>query len=378
MGKKKVIILYSTGGMGHKKAAIAIYDALLNRGRAVDAEIIDVLDYATPFYRFAYMKGYVFLMSSGRWLWGALYYFTNNRLVDALTRRMREFLDNRNFPGLSGMIIDRAPDAVIATHFVLPSIAGVFKRDKSFRSRLYTVITDYGPHAYWLSPDMNRFFVGSDSVAQELSKVGIPGDKIAVTGIPTVEEFGRRFDLEKLRGNYGLEKGKKTIFLMSGGFGVGPIGRMLLSLNKCRAGTIQVITVCGHNEAVYEKIVLLKKDLNYPLVLFGFTDKVAELMAVSDLMITKAGGISVTEALDSRLPMILFASVPGQETWNERLLTACGAAVKAKKVSDLPVIADRILFSGNVTENMKASIDKVRRPDAAERIVDIVLEEVGE
>ncbi|MFQ5953014.1 MAG: UDP-N-acetylglucosamine--LPS N-acetylglucosamine transferase, partial [Candidatus Omnitrophota bacterium] len=101
-----------------------------------------------------------------------------------------------------------------------------------------------------------------------------------------------------------------------------------------------------------------------------------ELMSVSDLMITKAGGISVTEALDARLPMILFASIPGQEIWNERLLVANGAAEKAAKVEDLPVMADRILLSDEEAESLRAGIDKIRQPDAAEKVANLVMEDI--
>jgi len=114
---------------------------------------------------------------------------------------------------------------------------------------------------------------------------------------------------------------------------------MLKSLKLCKT-KIQVITVCGHNKKAYENINELRKSLNYPVVVIGFTDKVAELMSVSDLMVTKAGGISVTEAMNMRLPMVLFASIPGQETWNEELLTENGAAIKAASVGDLPGIVD--------------------------------------
>ena len=100
-------------------------------------------------------------------------------------------------------------------------------------------------------------------------------------------------------------------------------------------------------------------------------------MSVSDLMITKAGGISTTEAMSARLPMIFFASIPGQETWNEQLLTANNAAEKAQRVEEIPAMADKVLLSEDVSENLKAGIDKIRRPDAAERIVDIVLDQIG-
>ena len=372
---KKVIILYSTGGMGHKKAAIAVHKAFQDKAPDVDVETVDVLEYGNRIYNFLYKDFYVFLMSRARWLWGCLYYFSNSPLVDMMTRGIRAQSDMRSLPGLGSMLAKKAPDAIVATHFLLPSIAGILRKKKGLRSKMFTLVTDYGPHSCWLSDHVDRFFVGAEPVSLELVKRGIPAEKIDATGIPTEHSFLMKFDRDELRRTYGLDEKKKTIFLMSGGFGVGPIGKMLLSLNSCRTD-IQVIAVCGHNKAVHENIKALKERLRYPLVLFGFTDKIAELMAVSDLMITKAGGISVTESMNSHLPMILFASIPGQETWNEHFLIASGAAEKARKIEDIPVIADRMLLSDDVYDSFKKNIDRIRKPRAAEEIVEIVLREI--
>ncbi|MCK4852565.1 MAG: hypothetical protein KAS86_05550, partial [Candidatus Omnitrophica bacterium] len=332
---KKIVILYSTAGMGHKKAAIALFRAFRKRGDNVSVSNIDTLDYATKFYKFLYLDLYVFLMTRARWLWGILYYLSDTRIVDKFMRKFRGSFDLRSLRGLEAMLVKERPDAIVATHFILPGIAGVIKRRMGTAPRLYVGITDYGPHAFWLSEDIDRFFIGAGSMTAGLVKRGIREEKITVTGIPAVEEFSNEFDAEALRGTYGLDPGRKTVFVLSGGFGVGPMESILLSLRSCRVD-IQVITVCGHNKRAYDRIDALRPGLNYPVKLFGFTDKIAELMAVSDLMITKAGGISVTEALDMCLPMILFASVPGQETWNERLLLGAGAAEKAGSVDEIP------------------------------------------
>lgn len=372
--KKKIIILYSTGGMGHKKAAMALLKEFKGR-EDVRCEMVDVLDYGNRFYSFVYKDLYVFLMSHARWLWGALYHLSNNVVADFLTRKLRGIMDYRSLPGLGDMLVKKEPNAIVATHFLLPSIADVLTRNRSFYSRMSAVITDYGPHTYWLSNAIDRFFVGSVPASEELAKRGIPQDRITVTGIPTTDEFCGTFDTESLRRTYKLDKDRKTIFLMSGGFGVGPMEMMLLSLNDCNAD-IQVIAVCGHNKEAYDDIGKLREKLDYPLLLFGFTDKIAELMAVSDIMVTKAGGISVTEALNMRLPMVFFASVPGQETWNEDLLVRVGAAQKADNVKDIPVIVNRMLLSEDAYEALREGIDKVRRPDAAARIVDMVLKDI--
>jgi len=371
MDKKKIIILYSTAGMGHKKAAIAIYNAFKSRGEDLDIENVDVLDYANKIYKYLYLDLYVFMMSKAKWLWGALYYLSNIPFVDVLTRKIRAIMDYYSLAGVGEMLRRKNPDVIVATHFFLPSVMGILKKTKGFKAKTFVLITDNGPHSFWLSPYIDRFFVGSEFAAGEVAKRGIPKEKIDVTGISTMAEFHQKFDVPELKRKYHLDETKKTIFLMSGGFGVGPMEQMLLSLNSCRA-EVQVIVVCGHNKTAYKNVAELKEKLKFPIIQFAFTDEVAKLMAVSDLMITKAGGISVTEALNARLPMILFGSIPGQETWNEEFLKEAGAAKKVESVKEIPLVVDEILSSEEVYNALKSSIDKVRRPYAAEEIAKIV------
>lgn len=375
---KRVVILYSTGGMGHKKAAFAVLEAFRKKAPDAEVEAIDALACAGKVYNFIYKDFYIFFMTKAKWLWGLLYDISNLPWVDALTRGIRHRADLAGVSKLVPMLHDKAADAVIATHFILPSLAEELKKDRWFKSRLYTVVTDYGPHSYWLSGDIDTFFVGSRQALEEMVKRGIQREKMCVTGIPTEAVFNGSgdFDAARIRMDHGLDDKRKTIFLLSGGFGVGPMERMLLSLNSCRA-EIQVIAVCGHNERAYKDIEKMKPKLKYPVALFGFTDKVAELMAASDIMVTKAGGISVTEALNARLPMVLFASIPGQETWNEKMLLRSGAARKAEQVKDIPVLVDSALMTPGAMEAMKRSIERIRRPHAAEEIAERVLRDIG-
>ncbi|MDP8258191.1 MAG: glycosyltransferase [Candidatus Aadella gelida] len=373
MSKKKIVIVYSTAGMGHKKAALVIFD-VLKENENIDVEVMDILDLSGKFYKFLYSDAYNFAMSRGKLLWGFMYWLTNIPLVDKLTRKLKSVSDYVNLRKFSKALMDKKPDAVIATHFLVPSIAGILIK-KGLESKIFTLMTDYGPHSFWLSDHVDRFFVGSDFAARKLAERNIPSEKIDVTGISTSSDFHQSLDMTVLRGRYGIDKNLKTIFLMSGGFGVGPISKMLVSLNLCST-PIQVIVVCGHNKKAYKNVEDIKTKLKYPIIPFGFTDKVAELMAVSDLMITKAGGISVTEALNTRLPMILFGSIPGQEAWNEKFLLTSGAARKAKKIKDIPIAVDEILSEPRVYDTFKKGTDSIRKPYAAEEIVKIVLEEI--
>ena len=374
---KKILILYSTGGMGHKKAAAALFESFKKHADKVVVKNIDTLDFGNAFYKFLYMNCYVFLMTKGKRLWGFLYYLTDIGIIDKIMKKVREVLDIKSMKGLEALLIKENPDAIVSTHFVLSAIAKVVKQRVNHRVKQYVVITDYGPHGFWIADDIDKYFVGSRSMVPDMLKRGIPENKISVTGIPVVEDFKQTFNIPELRKKYSLVDERKTIFMLSGGFGVGPMEEMLKTLDKCKTD-IQVITVCGHNEELYKNIDAMKETLNYPITLLGFSDKVPELMAVADLMITKAGGISVTEALVMKLPMILYASIPGQETWNEQMLTGAHAAMKADSVEKLSELSDRALLSVDVYESLKAGIETVRHDDSAEEIVETILSELEE
>jgi processive 1,2-diacylglycerol beta-glucosyltransferase len=373
--RKKILLVYSTAGMGHKKAAFALEGAMAEESERYEVRTVDIMEYADRAYRFLYLDFYVFLMKKATWLWALMFYMSDIRLVDILTRKIRQKMDYSGLPGFGDFLLKEDPDAIVATHFLVPSISGILRK-KGLKSRLTAVVTDYGPHSYWLSPYIDMYFAASHRVKTELVRKGIRSESVRVTGIPTTGEFHIKHNEDDIRKKHGLDGTRKTVFVMSGGFGVGPVGKMLEAMSSCKA-SIQVIAVCGHNKELYVKLEKVASFLDYPVKLFGFTDKVAELMAVSDIMITKAGGISVTEAMDSGLPMILYGSIPGQETWNEAFLSENGAAVLARSIKDIPRIADEMLSDPETYETFKRGIGKICRPHAAEEIASDVMKAIG-
>ncbi len=370
--RKKIILVYSTAGLGHKKAALALESVIKTHGDRAEVKAVDIMEYASSFYRFIYLDLYVFLMKKARWLWAFMFYVSDNVLFDIMARKIRGRLDYSGVRSLEDLLREEKADAVVATHFLVTSIALILK-SRGVQSKLFAVVTDYGPHAYWVSRGVDKYFVGCEWTRSELIRKGVPGERIVVTGIPTTGEFHEEHDTTALKKHYGVDPDRKTVFIMSGGFGVGPVGKMLKAM-KDTSSRIQVIAVCGHNEKLYSELEDISGSLNYPVKLFGFTDKVAELMAISDLMITKAGGISVTEAMDSELPMVLYGSIPGQETWNEKMLLEAGAAELAKSINDIPRIVDHVFGSQDTYYSFKKSIREARKPFAARDITREVME----
>ncbi|HNX90327.1 MAG TPA: glycosyltransferase [Candidatus Omnitrophota bacterium] len=372
---KKIIIMYSTSGLGHKYTGEGILQALQKREKEIDVKFINILDYGNGFFKFLHFKFYVTLMKYAKKLWAFLYYLSDMPVTSTIIRKTLHALDSKSWRGLEELMIKEKPDAIIATHFFLTSIAHSIKSNPALKVKLYLMVSGFGMHNVWFSKDIDHFFVGSDDVQKDLMKRGIHYEDITVTGMPTKDAFKAQGDVVKLRAEFGLDAEKKTVLLLSGGYGVAPIESILGSLRLVKA-PIQVIAICGYNEDAYANVNKNKDKYGFPVKAFGFTDKVPELMSVSDLIITKAGTSSITQAMAMCLPMILFSYVPGHETPTVEYLLESGVALEARNMGEIPALVDDILLDKDLYDKMKKGLEKIRKPNAADEIVDIVLEDL--
>ena len=166
----------------------------------------------------------------------------------------------------------------------------------------------------------------------------------------------------------GLTPGKKTIFILGGGFGVGPLKNIVLHLDKMEED-FQGIVVCGYNKKLYNMLAKVAEPAKHAFKIYGFVDNIDELMSASDVLISKSGGITVTEALNAALPMIVIDPIPGQEMRNYKFLEKHNAALKINRPEDLTSIVKELL-SSNKLDILRDNIKKIRLIDSAERIVD--------
>ena len=365
----KELILYATAGIGHKKAAIAVKEAFDQKGMK-DVVMEDVLNYTSPFFRASYCSIYIFLVKYLPTIWGFFYYVLDNPFIYALVRPIRRFTNKVNSYKFVKFLLDNKPETVIVTHFMPLEIIAVLKRKGILNTRLVAVITDYKSHTFWLSQHVDLYIVPSDYTKEDFIKRGIREDKIKALGIPCELGFSKQHDTNAIKDKFGLDKNKKTVFILGGGFGVGPIKKIAANLDKAEED-FQVMVVCGYNKVLFESINNIAKTARHPFRVFGFVDNVDELMAVSSVLISKSGGITTTEALSSTLPMIVVDPIPGQEMRNYIFLEKSEAAVKLKRAEDISGII-RMLFSTGKLETLKENIRKIRYENSAKNIVEEV------
>ncbi|MBN1353054.1 MAG: glycosyltransferase [Candidatus Omnitrophica bacterium] len=363
--KKKIVIFYATAGIGHKKAAMAIKDAFYGMNRK-DVLFEDVLDYTNTFFKSSYNSVYLFLIRYLPTIWGLCYYLLDNRFVYAALRPLRRLVNRINSGPLVRFLLNKRPDAVICTHFMSVEVVSYLKKKGVLKTRLVSVITDYKAHRFWLSDYVDDYIAGADYTKEDLIRRGVPAQKILTFGIPCAGRFSTSHDADRIKSQIGLLKDKNTIFVLGGGFGIGPIRSIAYHMDRLKED-FQCIVVCGYNTKLYNEISKMAQSSAHTFKVYGFVDNVDELMAVSDLLISKPGGITVTEALASALPMIVINPIPGQEMRNYKFLERYNAALKAKSPKETVEIIKGLLVSGKLGA-LKENIKKIRQVNSAERI----------
>lgn len=315
----KVFILYASAGAGHKKAAQAVYNYLKSSRPDLELSFIDILDYSNPVFKFLASSGYIFLITNFPWVW----YFLYRSSCSLYKSGLRIFFEYVSCFRLLSLIRKENPDIIISTHFLSSTVVTVGKKQGWIESKLITIITDYCLHPFWIADGVDSYIVSSIDVKKELLKYGVEEGKIKIYGIPVDAKFYSTLSRETVAKKLGVGYSSFTVLIMTGAIGIGPIEEVV----KALVGSTQMLVVCGNNRKLYTR--LLKQNLRQVKVC-PLVNNVDELMSVSDIVLTKAGGLTITESLIKNLPMVFFASIPGLETTNADVICKYGAAFKAK------------------------------------------------
>jgi processive 1,2-diacylglycerol beta-glucosyltransferase len=218
-------------------------------------------------------------------------------------------------------------------------------------ARKYVITTDYNIHKGWIHSHIDKYFIPNDETKKTLKRYGVKEDKIEITGIPIAKKFYKVTKEEKIKRLISLDKSKKTILIMGGGDGVIYHATKLVSSLSYK---YNIICIAGRNHKLKEKI----KNLHFPnCKVFGFTKNVEKLIQAADIVITKAGGLSMTEIITMQKPVIVYKQLPGQEALNSQYFEKHKACVIAKTIKEVDILVSKIL-SGKISLNTKFLIQK--------------------
>jgi processive 1,2-diacylglycerol beta-glucosyltransferase len=372
--KPRVLLLSATSGAGHVRAAQALEKAFVARGDCA-VEHIDALQYVSRLFQRVYDKAYISMVRRAPALMGVLYDRTDQPWLHP---RRRLALDRLNTGPMIRMLKRVQPDLCLATHFLPAEIIAWLIAKKKLRAHNAIVVTDYDVHAMWLCRTVDRYYVAIDEAAEYLARIGVPREKLHVTGIPVDPLFAITVNRSDARKELGLDVAAPMILISAGGYGIGPVEQLvkdLLALDR----PWQIAAIAGKSEKTRKRLEELAKGAGklssgFPrLCPVGFTTEMDKYMAAADLMVGKAGGLTTSEALARGLPMALIEPIPGQEERNADHLLEAGAAIRC---NNLPAAAWKIaalLDDSPRFTRMKDAARNLGRPGAAAAIAEDAL-----
>ena len=359
----RILIATVTAGAGHLQAAAALEEAW-RRFRPGDVvEKVDLLDFVSRLQRRVYVQGYVKLVKHAPELWGMVFKKTDNPAWLRKVARFRRGFAERTNKKFVKYLKAFQPDAVICTHY-LPVEIMAHQERKGFNPMTVCVVTDFEAHALWMEQAVDLYCVAAEATKASLLARGAKGENVVVTGIPIAPGFSALPNPRAVRKNYGLRDDLPVLLVLGGGFGMGPVARILSALDKIERG-FQTLVVAGHNEKLRRDLAC--GDYRHPTRVLGFATNMHELMAVADLIVTKPGGLTTSEALAMGRPLFILNPIPGQEAANSDFLLERGAAAKVNRIEDLPFRVEQLIGSKKLKEMARAARE-LGHPNAAQEV----------
>jgi processive 1,2-diacylglycerol beta-glucosyltransferase len=364
---RRLLILSASAGHGHIRCGQAVERACAELGFGWTVGHIDILDYTNPLFKTVYSKMYIDMMTSMPEVLGWLY----DQLDKPWKSKSRKLAFDKLHVGPFVRLLERwRPDVVFSTHSLPAEIISWLRarKRKPMAIRQGVVITDFDVHALWLCEHYEHYFVALPETRVHLEELGMPPEKITVSGIPIDPVFTRLPDRQEMRRKHGLDPERVTILISAGGYGVGRVEAVLALLLRLRHPA-QVIAVCGKNEALRTRLEALAADTDrHPRVnlkVVGYTSAMHEYMAASDLIVGKPGGMTMSEALASGLVWVIVNPIPGQEERNSDHLLEEGCAIKCNNLPTLTYKIDCLLDEPARLATMRQNARRLGRPDAA-------------
>jgi processive 1,2-diacylglycerol beta-glucosyltransferase len=367
----KVLILTASYGSGHARAAGVLADEFRRAG-ALPTVVDHFRDLVHPKFDQWSRALYYTILRRAPALWGGAYWLGDQISVSSPfmlglnrvgARKLRRLLHAQRF------------DQVVSVQ-PTPAAALSYLRSRGEPTPPHTtVFTDFVAHTQWIHPHVDRYCVPAEEIAHELTAKGLPSEGVVVTGIPVACEFLQQPDRAAARLALGLSPRLPVLLFMDGsggGFGrLEEAAQAVLAMEQ----SFQAVFVAGHERGLEARLRRLADGHENRVKVFGFVDHIRELMAAADFLVTKAGGLTLAEALAAELPVICFGSLPGQETRNERFAAMSGVGLVAGSGAQLQRVIAAALRDPVLLRDIRERIGLYRRPRAAQDIVGLVLGE---
>lgn len=368
---KRVLIVSVGAGAGHIKAAEALEKTFRADHRVTEVINQDALKYTNKLFRDFYSRFYDSLVKSAPNFLGWWYKTSDEPWR---TDTMRHMLDRLNTKPLVRFIQSYQPDITVCTHFMPAGIISHLIARKQLEAHLSIVVTDYDCHAMWLSRAFHRYFVALDETRAYLQMLGLPEERITVSGIPIDPIFNQRTTLPQAKLDLGLNPELPVLLLSAGALGAAQTDFLVERLRHLNRD-VQTLVICGKNNALKQQIEQRVGHDPFHFRIMGYTHEMHRLMQASDLLIGKPGGLTISEALASELPLCIINPIPGQEERNSDHLLEDGVAIKCNDPCILSWKIEQLLNDPERLARMRINTKRIAKPYAAKTVVDTLIDD---
>ena len=368
--KKRILILTASVGSGHIKAAQAVAEELRRQAPETELFTVDFMSREISFLHWLMKKLYLIILALVPNLYDHCYKLSGEGSGGSLAQGAFSCL---MLPVLRKILAQYQPDLVLCTHPFPEGACALLKKKGSAEKRnlpLAVVMTDYSLHQIWLYPQVDAYFMATESMKEEIEKRGLQPQLAVASGIPVSMELREMLPKGELRKELGLDE-LPTVLLMGGGLGLGGLDETLRQLEKLPQ-KLQLLVIAGRNEKLLAKVQAISRESHHAIRCWGYTDEARRLMGASDLLITKPGGLTISEAFVLGLPMLLHDPIPGPETENAVYATRHGAALWLHPGEPLARAVTELLQGGLASMGEKSRA--CARPEAASLIAEKILE----
>ncbi len=366
----KVLVLTLSFGSGHVRAAHAVASELRHQAPSATVLVVDVLAECRLLFRACYEWPYWLMLRYAPSLWDR---FSTARVNQKHTGTAPAWAFRMGCPKVFSTIESLNPDVIVAVEVAACELAAIARRRGLTRAPILNVITDYEAEPIWVQPEVDAFTVPDESVGAELISWGAPANRISRCGIPIDPAFDKINNPKAVRLRYGIKDGAPIVLLMGGGMGPTRMDQVVeqLSDSKC---DVHLVAIAGKDKRVLRKLERLRVNPPVSLTVIGWTDQIAALMQAACLLVTKPGGLTISEAAQCSLPVIFFDPIPGAEFVNAKRMVDVGAALITAGPAETAQAIAALLHDRESTDAMACRSHTMARPNARKEIAALALD----
>jgi processive 1,2-diacylglycerol beta-glucosyltransferase len=360
----KILVLTLSFGSGHVQAAHAVARELTRQEPKAEVRVVDALAGCRLLFRAAYVWPYWAMIRYAPTLWA--------RLFAARARRRSEqtapaWAFRWGCPRVFKVISEFEPHTIIAVEVAACEMAVIAKMSGLTPARVINVITDHEAEPAWVKEEVNDYLVPDRTVAAQLHAWGAPADSIEISGIPINSSFHTGTNARETRLRYGFSDDAPLVLLMGGG--IGPTSMDRVAARLCHTNTpMHIVALTGHDKRARRRLARLRATPPVTLKVLGWCDDVASLMQAATLLVTKPGGLTVTEAVACQLPVVMFDAIPGPERRNAERLVEAGAGVSTDGTEQTVAAVMSLLRDERARYAMSFNAREIKPLAAAARI----------